>query len=229
MRPGQAGSFALAAVALALCLSACKNPAPPVPPPAASGPVQANRMSPTVSLFGVQTPAERVCYVYDYGGELLVGFQALAAEIKASIARLSPGQSFDVIPIGSKHPFASGSLAPASPEEKDRAGRFLDETFPSEEEDPVAALDLAFRQKPQVVFLVSNGDFPDNKAVHDWLAAHNKDKAVVVNTIALVPGSLADVDNVDVEFLDLLETIARLNSGQFRKVRDRSVEPGPSR
>jgi hypothetical protein len=68
-------------------------------------------------------------------------------------------------------------------------------------------------QKPQVLFLVTNGDFPDNKAVLEWLAMQNRNRAVVVNTVAFVR-----VPDDDPDFIDLLRDIAGQNGGQFRMI-----------
>ena len=85
--------------------------------------------------------------------------------------------------------------------------------------DPIPALELAFKQKPQLIFLLTDGDFPDNNAVLSRCRELNKDHTVKINTIAFV----GDSDN-DVEFMKVLTDIAKENGGLFKKVSQDEVQ-----
>ena len=74
-------------------------------------------------------------------------------------------------------------------------------------------LELAFKQKPQLIYLLTDGDFPDNKAVLDRIRNLNKEKMVRINTIVFI-----DVTNADKAIVELMKQIASENGGVFKVV-----------
>jgi hypothetical protein len=84
--------------------------------------------------------------------------------------------------------------------------------------DPIPGLKLAFEQHPQLIYLLTDGDFPDNKAVRDLILKLNDDHKVKINTIAYTnnPGT-------DSDFFTLLQQIARENSGFYRHVAENEL------
>ena len=76
-----------------------------------------------------------------------------------------------------------------------------------------------FKQQPQLLYLLTDGDFADNNAVLKRVRELNADKRVKINTIAFV-----NAGDTDRKFLDVLETIARENGGVFRLVAEDKLE-----
>lgn len=103
----------------------------------------------------------------------------------------------------------------ATPENRRKALRFLDGVTTGGTTDPVPALELAFRQRPQLVYLLTDGNFADNAAVARRIDQLNAGRMTRVNTIAFVGD-----DDTDREFLDTLQQIAGDNGGTFRHVRE---------
>jgi len=70
-------------------------------------------------------------------------------------------------------------------------------------------------QKPELIYILTDGDFRDNQAVLKRIGELNRDRKAHVNTIAFVNDS-----DTDTAFLELLQQIARENGGTFKHVRE---------
>ena len=77
--------------------------------------------------------------------------------------------------------------------------------------DPVSALTTAFAGKPEVVFLLTTRDFPDNEAVVKKVAELNARKAVKVNTIFFSEKYSKSTE-------EMLQRIAEDSGGTYRYV-----------
>src|SRR5205823_5033758 len=108
------------------------------------------------------------------------------------------------------------SLTPATVENKSLVSPFLEKTSPHGQTDPIPGLQKAFDQHPQLVFLLTDGDFPDNDLVIKWIAEHNKDHKIKINTIAYISDAGEDPEKV-------LRTIAEKNGGVFKKVTQEDI------
>ena len=81
--------------------------------------------------------------------------------------------------------------------------------------DPVPGLELAFKMHPQLLYLLTDGDFEDNKKVLDKINSlqANSSPKVKINTIVFTDPAKADKGIVD-----LLKKIADDSGGQARVV-----------
>jgi hypothetical protein len=161
------------------------------------------------------TNARRIIFVCDASGSMIGTFDTLRTEIRKATNQMTPWQSYNVIF------FADGparslekAVAPATPEMKRRTAEFLDRSSAVGPTDPLPALQLAFKQNPDLVFLLTDGDFPDNKAVVDAIAQLNPQRKVKVNTILFVANKAAEDENK--AFADVLKRIASDNGGLFK-------------
>jgi uncharacterized protein with von Willebrand factor type A (vWA) domain len=144
----------------------------------------------------------------------------LKNELKRTIDQLKVMQAFSVVFFADQKPQAlSQQLVMASPDNKRKAYDFLQNVSTAGQTDPIPALELAFKQKPQLIFLLTDGDFPDNAAVLARVRALNAEHTTKINTIAFV----SDTDN-DKEFINVLTTIAKENGGLFKKVSQDEVQ-----
>lgn len=160
-----------------------------------------------------------LAYVCDASGSMMNKMATLKNELKRSIDALRVTQSFSVIFFADEKPQALGQqLIFASPENKRKAYDFLQNITTSGATDPIPGLELAFRQKPQLIFLLTDGDFPDNAAVLKKVSELNKGKQVRINTIAFVGSG-----DTDKAFIEVLSQIAKESGGVFRQVSENEV------
>ena len=161
-----------------------------------------------------------IAFVCDASGSMMNKMVPLKNELKRTIDQLRVMQAFSVIFFADQKPQAlAQQLVMASPDNKRKAYDFLQNVSTAGQTDPIPALDLAFKQKPQLIFFLTDGDFPDNNAVLSHVRELNKDHTVKINTIAFV----GDSDN-DVEFIKILSDIAKENGGVFKKVSQDEVQ-----
>lgn len=187
----------------------------------ATGP--ATRPAWTSVAFADPGPATRVVFVCEASGSMRSKFASLKEELAKAVNALGPDQSFDLIFLHDEEPLAldGRSPVPASDENKRRAARFLDDATMTGTSDPIAGLRLAFRQRPDVVYLLADGDFPNNQAVMESVRRLNRAARARVNTVAFINDKDTDTD-----FNVLLKSVARENGGSFRTVdQDWLVEP----
>jgi hypothetical protein len=109
---------------------------------------------------------------------------------------------------------------PATDRNKRAFGKFLEDVTTTGTSDPLPGIRLAMKQKPDVIYLLTDGDFPNNNAVLEEVRKLNADKKVKINTIAFVNDKDTDVD-----FVELLAKIAKESGGTFRKVAENELNP----
>jgi hypothetical protein len=158
-----------------------------------------------------------VIFLCDASGSMLNKFESLRHELRRAVSRLRPSQSFNVIFFAEQPTVLNPSgLLVNRPENRARADRFLDEVVANGQTKVFPALELAFKQHPQVIFLLTDGDFPDNKAVAEAVRRLNSAGKAVVNTIAFVdPGE---------SYEEILRQIARENHGRYRFVGESDLQ-----
>jgi len=161
-----------------------------------------------------------IVFVCDASGSMMNKMVPLKNELKRTIDRLKALQAFSVIFFADEKPQAlSQQVTFATPDAKRKAYDFLQNVSTAGQTNPIPALELAFKMKPQLIFLLTDGDFPDNNAVLSRVRDLNKEHTVKINTIAFVGES----DN-DKEFINVLTTIAKENGGVFSKVSQDEVQ-----
>jgi hypothetical protein len=129
---------------------------------------------------------------------------------------LKPIQEFDVI-FFSADAFRAldRQLVLAVPENKRKAYDFLDKVAPHDSSDPISGLNAAFRTQPELIFMLTDGDFPNNDAVLAEVRKLNAAKAVKVNTIAFMDRGES--------YEQLLSNIAKDTGGLFRFVSEEDL------
>jgi hypothetical protein len=163
-----------------------------------------------------------VVYLCDCSGSMVSKFDQLRQEIHRSVRALEPDQSFNIVFFVST-PFALSrdGLVQANELNFEKARQFLDkqEAYPT---DPIPSLDLVFKFKPtpEVFYLLTDGDFPDNQQVIDCLRTHNPrgPGRIRVNTIAYI-------DHGET-YEKVLAQIAAENGGVYKFVSDEELLQG---
>lgn len=179
-------------------------------------------LGPKSRMFGHGSNVRSIIYVCDGSGSIVGGGKdsELRSELKKDVASLSPIQAFNVIFFQEPEnpqtttPYVElgDSLMMAKPINKARLFDFIDNKLSfGRGTDPIPALEAAFAQHPELIFLLTDGDFDDNAAVVKTINRLNADKKVHVNTVLLLGSQRGD--EVNQEFVDLMAKIAHDNGG----------------
>jgi hypothetical protein len=168
-------------------------------------------------------PARHICYVIDRSGSMVDSFDHVRREMVISISRLTDKQQdFHVILFCSGPPIENPPrrLVQATVWHKEEAVRFLEPVRAEQQTDPVPALNRAFDVLAQVrsdpnrpdklIFLLTDGVFPDNAKVLDVIRGRNAGKDVAICTYLY--------GNRPPEAVDVLTRIAKENRGTFKYI-----------
>lgn len=169
-------------------------------------------------VFGHGGNAHRIAFVCDASGSMLNKFSTLRRELTNTIQGLKPIQSFNLIFFQeqSKSTLSEGGLVMATPENKLKATNYLeDKVTPRGETNPIPGIELAFQQKPDLIYLLTDGDFPDNNAVLKRIRELNRTAKIKINTIAFI----GEGDN-ETEFKKILKTIAQESGGNYNEKKE---------
>jgi hypothetical protein len=129
---------------------------------------------------------------------------------------LKPHQLFNVVVFQETTAAAiEKHLLPVSNDNLRKANDFIDRIKCRGSTDPIPALQEAFSMHPDLVFFLTDGDFPDNKAVIDECHRLNAGESVKINTIAFL-------DRGE-EYEKVLKQIATENGGLFRYVSEEDL------
>ena len=157
------------------------------------------------SFFGLRARGQTFVYVVDCSGSMDEDgrLHRAKAELMRSVAKMAYPQRFQVIFYNDRPmPMPGDAAVSADLFHKDQLDRWLSVIPAQGETDPRAAMQLAFALKPDAIFLLSDGEYPEGVAEH--LAAKNPRK-VPIHCIDLSGGAAGDD----------LERIARDSGGQY--------------
>jgi hypothetical protein len=197
----------------------------PAASPAPFGiPITAGSANPTnncriIRCFGpcFASGARKVVFVPDASGSMIQKFDPMRVELRRSIAGLRPPQSFNVVFFQQADPASIGSsLLFANPDSKRKAFDFMDRVTPAGSTDPLPALRRAFAMNPDLIVLLTDGDFPDNQAVIDECRRLNAARTTRIFTIAFL-------DRGE-DYEKTLKQIAADSGGLFRYVSEEDLD-----
>jgi hypothetical protein len=185
-------------------------------------------LGPKSKIFGHGSNVRSIVYVCDASGSMVgQGDDALKTELKRDIANLSPIQQFNILVFhetrtGSLYQELSDKLLMGTPSSKALAFDFIDNLPFSSVNNPIPALEEAFREQPQLLFLLSHGDFnnryntTNNAEVFAKIQELNSEKKTHVNTILLLgERSKETFERRDLEAI--MKKIADQNGGVYKK------------
>jgi hypothetical protein len=163
--------------------------------------------------------AREIIFVCDCSGSMLNKFATLRRALTRAVDRLGADQCFNLVFFQETKPYVlSPKLLKATKENKLRVEPFLENAVPRGETNPIPGIKAAFNQHPQAIYLLTDGDFPNNDAVIQQISLLNKDHQTKVNAIAFI----GEGDN-DTEFLKLLKQIAHDNGGVYHLFNESDV------
>jgi len=175
---------------------------------------------PVGSLWGVGDGqrAESIVYVLDRSGSMSDTFSLLQRELMRALGTLEPDQMFNVIWFSEgKATELAPRMLKANMANKREAFEAIKRIVPSGQTEPVDAIRRGLGYRPDVMFMLSDGDFgEENDKVIRLIKEKNRDKKTTVNTILFVYDTTGDGQRV-------LRTIAETNNGTFKHVTDEDV------
>jgi hypothetical protein len=165
-------------------------------------------------FFGTKGAGKSFVYVVDMSGSMYGDrFARAKSELIKSINKLSAEQKFYVFFFNDRtfplfEPKPAKGMIPANKSNKERAGRWIGLRRAESTTNPNYALQQALEMKPEVIFLLTDGELDEPEAVRQMIRNHNKSN-VVIHTIAFEneEGGLT------------LESIAKENHGTYRFVK----------
>ena len=173
-------------------------------------------------FMGIPGSAYHIVYVCDRSGSMLDSLDDVKAEIIRSISRLQPVQTFHIIFFAAGKPVETEPKTLVYANEASKRGALLSlrKVVAEGQTDPMPALRRAFdalaqapnKNRGKLIYLLTDGEFPDNDEVLKQIRVLNKDKAVCINTILYKHRSESSVA--------VLEAIAKENRGVFKFIED---------
>lgn len=172
------------------------------------------------SMWGVGEgqAAKSVVYVMDRSGSMGDTFGALQQELMRAIGSLGADQQFNVIWFSDGRPTELFErLRWATPENKRDAFDAIKTVAPRGQTEPVEAARRALQYKPDVMYLLSDGDFGDqNPKLLNMIARMNREARTTIHTILFVLDSMDEGERI-------LRRIAETNRGTYKHVSDRDM------
>lgn len=184
-------------VAAASLCAGCQETEPAAPNDARSAvqattPHQPKPLGQSRCFFGMPLGdgARKVVFVIDRSGSMTDAMDLVKHELKRCISELGAGDAaeFHVIFYSSGPPveLPPRRLIAATERNKRLACEFIDGITARGETDPSEALESAFAVRPDVIYLLTDGEF--ERSVVDLVKQLNPDKRVKVNTISFLYG-----------------------------------------
>jgi hypothetical protein len=174
------------------------------------------------SFVGVRGNARTVVFVCDASGSMINTFGSLKAELVKAISRLKSVQGFNIVFFQDEKCTAlDQNLLFATPDNKRKAFKWLEEQTTTGTTNPIPGIELAFKNKPQLIYLLTDADFPDNNAVRDAIKRMNTSKQTRVNTIIFVGDGDDDVTGT---FVELMKEVAKDNGGVYARVKESDLQ-----
>jgi hypothetical protein len=172
-----------------------------------------------VSLFGLVGEGYKFAYVFDrsgsMGGEGRESLRAVKAELVHSLKGLGRVHQFQIIfynerPVLFNPSGTSGRLAFATDENKERVTRFLDSITAQGGTEHEDALRLAIRLRPDVIYLLTDGDEPKLTPAQLEKISHRA-AGIVIHCIEFGPGPKP-------AGASFLADLARQNGGKYAHI-----------
>ncbi|MGB2755199.1 MAG: VWA domain-containing protein [Phycisphaerae bacterium] len=157
--------------------------------------------------------ARKIVYVVDRSGSMTDSIDYVKFELKRSIGELGEEKEFHVVFYSSGPPveMPTRRLVNATDRNKQLAFEFIDGIIPQGETDPSKALERAFEVKPELIYLLTDGEF--DKAIVGLVKKQNAGGQVTVHTIGFLYRMGEQV----------LKQIAEENGGNYKFVSEKDL------
>lgn len=178
-------------------------------------------------IWDLRIEANKVAYVVDFSGSIIVAVDELKRELKRSIGRLMSSQSFNVIVFystGAGHDervrteaFRS-QLEPADAQTRREFFGWVDRKAPRGATHPLQAMKRALALEPEAIFFFSDGYFDD--AIVSEITAANRSVQARIYCLVFDELLLQDTSELprETEGARRLKRIAEANGGKVKIV-----------
>jgi biopolymer transport protein ExbD len=128
----------------------------------------------------------KIVYIVDRSGSMTDSIDYVKMELKRSISDLADDKKFHVIFYSSGPPVenAPRRLVNATERNKAQANEFIDAVVAQGETDPSEAIRRAFAVQPDLIYLLTDGEF--DRSIITLCKDFNKDKKVTIHTIGFL-------------------------------------------
>ncbi len=182
-------------------------------------------------IWDLRIRANKIVYVVDFSGSIIIAVDALKSELKRSIGRLKPSQSFDVIIFysefeGPKMDIFKPKLEPATEDVRREFFTWIDRRAPRGDTYPVQAVKRALSLKPEAIFLFSDGRFSDPDRDEAEINESNRTTRAKIYCLVFDEIYLGDVSALTPKDNDgslRLKRIATTNGGTTKIVTGRDL------
>lgn len=121
----------------------------------------------TAGIWDLNIRANKIAYVVDFSGSIVVAVDDLKRELKRSVGQLKPSQSFNVIIFYEdyervKTDAFKPKLEPATADTRREFFSWIDRKAPKGGTEPLQAMRRALSLDPEAVFFFSDGYFDDS-------------------------------------------------------------------
>jgi hypothetical protein len=167
----------------------------------------------------------RVVYVVDASGSMIDKLKSVKSEIYKAVANLKPGDSFNLL-VAADEKVRSFQPRPviSSTRALDAAAVFLDGLTASGTSNMAPAMDMALKQDATLVWLVTDGDMPNNNEFLLAVRQMNRSRRAKINTVA-AGYSQNNPDETSESFLRFLAALAAEHGGKCFDMTGAVVEP----
>ena len=174
---------------------------PPLPKPA-----------PAVETESAQVPAAnapaRTVFLIDASGSMINSLPLAKAEVLKAVRAMQPGQHFGVIVTqDERSDMFQPTLVPATPANVRRFAAFLDKVSTTGTTNMLPGVEKALRLHPSVLWVVTDGDFPDNNAMLTGVRRMNRG-GCRINTMFM-----GQADETPASVIEVLRDLATQNGG----------------
>jgi len=168
-------------------------------------------------IFPTDEEARKIVFVVDRSGSMTDSIDYVKEELKGSIGKLPDDKEFHVLfySSGPCVEMPTRRLVNATERNKQFAYEFIDGVIAQGETDPSDALRRAFAVRPEVIYLLTDGEF--DRAIVGLVRGLNAGGRVRVHTIGFLytrPGTSAE---------GVLKQIAAENGGNYKFVSERDL------
>jgi len=154
----------------------------------------------------------KIVYLVDRSGSMTDSLDYVKFELKQRLAELDEACEFHVIFYSSGPPveMPTRRLVPATERNKELAFLFIDRVVAGGETDPSRSLERAFACGPEVIYLLTDGEF--DRGIVDLVRRLNTGRGITVHTIGFLYSTGPT-----------LRDIAAQNSGRYKFVSEQDL------
>ncbi|MCG3129183.1 MAG: hypothetical protein CHACPFDD_04093 [Phycisphaerae bacterium] len=183
------------------------------------------RVGGRIEGWGLGVEANKVAYVIDFSGSIIIAQDELVGELKRSVGNLKPSQSFNVHIFYERSnklvtdSFRDG-LQQATPDAKKQFFEWIATKTPKGSTEPLTAMKRAIANEPEAIFFLSDGYF-DESVVDEIRKANKSIKARMMCLVfdeILLGDRNADLPPRTTDGARRLQRIAQENNGKMKIV-----------